>query len=298
VKKVLIAVSAAALALAGIAAAKTALPAKNALLGGGMIGTKFVHGAHHDVGYTSIRVDKKTGKSVHVYGEWPTACTSTNYVTAVFDTVVPLKADGTFAGSGVTPKNDVVPEGVSYRFSGKFLGPTAAQVVGSATFAFVSNGKSSKCASRNVRTEVRTTPKVTGTPSPKAGAAYYGNTSDTAAVALRVAANGKSVAQTAEEGWLDCKTPELKANGGPFLRNTSPPAAIGADGTFHGEETFDDSTGAFGAGTVAHIRSVLDGKFGATSVGGTWTVTADVVDQATNAAKDTCTRKVTWAASL
>src|SRR5262249_10222182 len=149
----LIAVSAAALALTGIAAAKTVLPHRNALLGGGTIGTKFVHGAHNDVGYTSIRVDKKTGKSVHLYGEWPTACKGIAPVVAIFDDVVPLKADGTFAGSGLVPANEVVPDGVKYQFAGRFVGATAAEVVGSAAFTFASDGKSHQCASKNVRTQ-------------------------------------------------------------------------------------------------------------------------------------------------
>ncbi len=138
-----------ALAGAALAAGAALLPAKNELLGGGTIGMHWVSSpkaGHPDVSYTTIRVDKKTGRSLHLYGEWTVPCSGRPAVTAVFDTVVPLKPDGTFTGRGTLPATDLIPKGMQYSFDGAFTSPTAARVTGAATFTFVENGKSSRCA--------------------------------------------------------------------------------------------------------------------------------------------------------
>src|SRR5262249_20910527 len=159
-------------------------------------------------------------------------------VHGIFDKVVPLAADGTFAGSGLVPASDVIPKGMRFRFTGSFAGPAAAHVTGALSFTFAGKGNPVSCAARRIETEARTAPKPPGTPAPKAAGAYYGTTADTGAVVLRVAADGTHVAQIGEEGWLDCSTKDLKQNA-PFIHNTSPAAAIAAGGTFSGEERFD-----------------------------------------------------------
>jgi len=295
-KLVVTAAAVAAIAGGSMAAADVGLPARNALLGGGAIGKTFARGAHGhpDVAYTSIRVDKKTGKTLHLYGEWPTACKGRSFVTGVFDTVTSLGADGSFTATGTYPKNAFTPKGIRFQLSGRFTSPTSATGTGKLSFTFASDGKTRTCGS-TTRFEVRTTPSVAGEPSPKPGAAYFGNTDDTFAVSLRVSRDGASVAQVAEEGWLECTVPTLKK--GVYVRNTSPAAAIAKDGSFHGVETFDDPV-SFGPGLVGKVHSEVAGAFGDGTVGGTWTVTSDVLDSKTHAKKGTCSGKVGWAASL
>lgn len=289
-----------ALAAAALSGAETELPPKNALLGGGAIGTTWVsnpRAGHPDVKYTTIRVNKQNGRSVHVYAEWPVRCQGRSPVTAIFDTVAPLKPDGTFARTGSLPKTAVIPDGLRFQLTGAFDGATAARVTGSASFAFTEDGKTSACSGSDIRTQVRLPGPAGGAPAPKRGAVYYGSTSDTGSVILRVAAGGRQVAQIGEEGWLDCKTAELKRNGGPFVQNTSPPATIRANGTFGGSEHFD-SLQPLLPGTVAHMTSRVTGRFGATTASGTWELQAVVVDEKTKKVEDTCQRKVTWRVSL
>jgi hypothetical protein len=286
----------AVLASTALSGGQSALPAKDELLGGGTMGPHFVSNrrlGHPDVRYTTIRVDKQTGKTIHLYGEWPVPCSNRAPVTAIFDAVVPLKTDGSFAGTGVLPKTAVIPKGLHYGFSGAFDSPTAAHVVGSARFTFAGDGKTSSCSGNGIRTQVRSPGNVEGRAAPKASAVYYGSTSDTGSIIFRVTPDGRHIAQIAEEGWLDCKTPRLKANGGPFLQNTSPPEPIKADGTFGGTERYD-STRELLPGTIAHITSSVTGKFGAATAGGTWELRATVVDRKTRKVRDTCSRRVTW----
>ena len=299
VAAIAVALAVSAWALGASVLGSSALPEKDALLGGGKIGPRFETRAalgHPDVAYTTIRIDKTSALSFHIYGEWPIPCKGRAAVTAIFDTDVELEPDGTFEATGLVPPSSIIPKGLKYNFSGAFTSATTAQLGGGASFAFVENGKRYQCAGSGVKTEVRVAPTVSGGPAPAPGATYYGTTSDTGAVLLRVTADGKGVAQIAEEGWLDCHTKELKKNGGPFIRNTSPPATIGAGGTFAGEERYD-AVNSFLPGTVTRIHSEIAGKFGASSVGGTWTVEAKVVDKKTGATSDTCKRKVTWTMS-
>ena len=269
-KVVCAALAAASLVVAAAATAAVVLPAKNAALGGGSIGAAFVRtaGGHPDVVRTILLVDEKDVRSVRVIAAWPTPCGGRTPVTAIFEQVVKVQPDGTFAGKGVVPETERTPGGVTFSISGALRSPTSAWVGGKAAFSFVENGATAACAGTVKRQEVRAAPAVAGKPAPKGGAAYFGATSDKGSVAVRVAAGGQRIAEAAEEGWLDCQTDELKQDGGPFHSNVTPPIAIRADGTFHGEERFD-SQYEWLPGTVGHMRSVLDGRFGATTVGGT-----------------------------
>ena len=292
---VALAVSASAL---GASFGGIGMPEKDALLGGGKIGQRFETRPHWASGrrLSTIRIDKTSALSFHIYGEWPIACKGRAAVTAIFDTDVDLKPDGTFEATGLVPPSSIHPEGASVQLQRRFHERSTGPGRRRRQLHVRRERQAVPVRRERGQTEVRVAPTVSGAPAPAAGASYYGTTSDTGAVLLRVTADGKGVAQIAEEGWLDCHTKELKKNGGPFIRNTSPPATIGAGGTFAGEEQYD-AVNSFLPGTVTTIHSEIAGKFGASSVGGTWTVEAKVVDKKTGATSDTCKRKVTWTMS-
>lgn len=278
------------LSVAGRAAgdSRAALPSPGALLGGGAVGERFVPLANYDLHFTTVSVNSD-GKSVKFYGDWNARCDGfRGAVTTVFFKQVDLKKDGTFKGKG--PLESTSAEG-TFTFEGRFKDPGSASGTGGVKFSFGSGGRSYRCDTGPVSWQVRTSVDRSGRARPLAGRSYYGNTSQRLPVVLRVSRDGRSVAEQAVLWDAHCK----KNVTGLGRATGSPPIAISSDGTFSFTERYTETYGAF----VARITSTHEGRFGRSTVAGTWRVKVDVRNGSTNVKADSCdSGLVRWAARL
>jgi hypothetical protein len=283
---------------AGAGAAYT--PAADALLGGGSVGAQRTTD-HLDVKFTTIRI-QKDGKSLHFYGDWIARCDGNLLVTANFDQIVPIAADGSFSGTG--PLNSEIADG-TFEFNGKLsrivLGGRsveAARGTGRVNFSFHPDpAQPHACDTTVVNWQARTSPTASGKATPRKGGSYYGNTSATFPVVMRVSSNGKQVVQTGLEFVLKCakrEQPSLEAD-------ITPTMAIGRNGSFVNVERYEERIRAaqiWGEGSVMKYTAVFRGKFGAWAVRGSLKVDATVV-ASDGTTLDTCSSgPLSFAASL
>jgi hypothetical protein len=289
------------IAYTAVAASDAFVPKKYALLGGGVLGAQRTT-THADVSWVTIRV-AKDGKSVHFYGDNLTGACSGGQapISTAGDLSVPLRADGSFAGSGPIAKS-AIADG-TFQFKGKLShlvvgGQKVEGATGTAQAEFTFHqdpSHPSTCKTPVIRWQARTNPKVTGSAVPRKGATYYGNNTDTSPVLIRVAPNGKQVVQAALEFVITCTSKKQ------LLQNdTVPTMTIKAGGTFSNTEAYDGNPQRvaldWGTGASAHYVATFKGKFGASSVGGSLNV---VVTVTKNGSKiDSCTSSTTFAASL
>jgi hypothetical protein len=288
------AVAVGAVAAAG-AGAQTTLPEGGTLYGGGTLGSTYrPNGAHLDVKFVTARVSDDV-KAVHFYGDLNSVCKGyKGAVTANFDAEVPLGADGTFTGSG-TKATQAHAKNLKYDFSGKFDGTSAASGTASATFTFLSEGKSYPCASGTARWQARSEVKDSDPkPAPAAGALYAGNNEQTYPFTLRVAQDAKQVAQLATETEVKCTGKKAPI----FYAVIAPPAPISADGAFVSTESWDAGAFFFGAGVKAKASQRVSGTFASTTASGTWKVDVVLTSVKTGKKTGSCTTgAVHWSAS-
>jgi hypothetical protein len=119
-----------------------------------------------------------------------------------------------------------------------------------------------------------------GRPQPRPGRAYFGNTTQRLPMVLRVARDGRSVAQQALMWNARCK----HSVAGLGRSTSSPKMSIHGDGTFGFTERYTETYGNF----VAHITSTHTGRFGISTAAGTWRVRVDVRNAKTNKRADSC----------
>jgi hypothetical protein len=275
-------------------------PPANALLGGGSVGTRTAPG-HADVKFTSIQISPD-GTRLHFYGDWNARCDGGGVVTASFDEIVRISADGSFSGTG--PVKSEVADG-TFEFRGKLsrvaLGGRsldAARGTGRVRFAFRPDAtRTHACDTAQVEWQARTTPKVTGKARPKNGGTYYGNTSDTLPFVMRVSPDGKQIVQAAALFVLDCNNrvePILDAE-------IAPATPIGRSGSFVSVERSEETVRAaelWGEGSVMKYVAVFHGKFGTWAVRGGLTVKATVTARDGTTVDICASRPLSFAASL
>jgi len=285
-------------ALAAVVAAAASLPlvpAPGELLGGGSIGAGPTAG-HADIAFTTVRV-AKDAKSVHVYADWPARCGDGRVVTANIDRVAPLRADGSFVAAGlVTSTSAVGSFEVEGRLERRSIGGRNIDAGAGSGRAELSarRGAATTCRTSTVRWQVRATPRVEGTPAPKAGAAYFGSDDQTDPVVLRVARNGRSLAQAGIEFGLDCEHRRFL-----FGSEIVPAARIASNGRFSTVRRYATvvTDPRFGNGRIARYTATFSGRFGASAVAGTLQVEVRVIS-AGGVPVDTCRSRTTFAASL
>jgi hypothetical protein len=289
--------TAAAVVVAAVAAAAALGAGKlpdRTLLGGGAIGPAYREVARFDVHHVSMRL-LAGGRKAHFYGDWNSRCAGFGApVTATFDQVVPIAADGSFTGTGPIPGD--LASG-TFTFAGRLSADRArASGSGHVEFAFRPNGgdaaRAYDCSAR-VSWQARTTPPAaTGKAAIALDRAYYGNTSQRYPFVLRSPRSGARAVPQASLMW-DAKCKVQKGGTGGYM--TSPPAALAGDGSFGYTERFDKT---FADGVVGHYTSKLEGRFGATSAAGTWRIQLRLVN-ADGTTRDTCdSGLIAWAAAL
>jgi hypothetical protein len=276
-----------------VAASPSSTPTHGQLLGGGSVGSRPAAG-HADVAYTTIRVSKD-GKSVHFYGDWPARC-ARGVATASIDRVIPLQPDGSFVGAGVL--NTAAAVG-TFELRGRLerrsiggLELDAGSGNGSAELAPRAPG-SATCRTGSVAWQVRAAPRIVGPPTPKPGAPYFGNDSDTDPVVLRVSPDGSSTVQAGLEFGLRCRYSRFR-----FASEIVPATPIGRDGRFSAVHRYTSTlAGSRYSGASARFTATLAGRFAASTVAGSLAVDVRITAR-TGALVDTCHARTSFTASL
>jgi hypothetical protein len=265
------------LVLASAASAPLAPPGE--LLGGGAIPENGTYGLH----FVTVRVTPD-GRRVKFYGDWNGACEGfTGAVTASFFKIAAIAKDGSFKGRG--PLDSAVAAG-PFSFQGTFTSPASAAGTGSVHFTFTPGpGRSYLCDTGTVAWQVRADRPLRGSPRPRPGAAYYGNTSQDLPFVLRVSPDGRSVVQAALLWNATC----AKSKAGLSSATFTPTAPI-SQGAFSTTQRYTD------AKLSGRVVSTDTGRFGQRAAAGTWHIHVDVVARRGGIA-DTCdSDRISWKA--
>jgi hypothetical protein len=270
------------------------VPKKNALLGGGWISPAYTGVTHPNLTLVNVRVSANS-KTANVYLDLTAPCQGTYsaYKVPVTVKAVPV-AGGTFSLKGQMHDQDPNSAG-QYTITGRFLSPTSAAGTASETFAYKNGGVMESCITPTIHWQARADTNMTsaaGKPALRKGAFYYGNTSQTYDMVLRLTPDGRHVAQAA--ALMDEHCSKDPAN---YVFHVDPVAslstAISANGSF--TDTVVIHNAAFttrdGVSASGELTEKMAGRFGASSVVGTWQVT-EVLHDSTGALIDTCTSKV------
>lgn len=259
------------------------------MLGGGNLGPTYAD-PQPNLHLTSVIVSPD-GRTLTVRGDWSARCgTQLRPVTASFTAEeVLLSSDGSFAASGAFS----APGGAgTYSLVGLFTAPSSVSGSGSARLTVQAGGAIVTCKTPALSWEARGGARLNGRPKPQARQSYYGLTTQSLPVVLRVSANRYRVAQAAVRWHASC-TATAEGLDGIAL---APPTAASTKGRF--SVTFS-SVDEPEQGRVSLTTSTLRGTYGTGNVGGTYESTTRVWDFSSGALLDTCsTGRVSWAARL
>jgi hypothetical protein len=268
--------------LIAAAPATAATPVARALYGGGASTTD---GDHAE--YTTVRVEKRA-KTLNLYGEWKVTCAGggqdLTYVTAEH---VPLKRNGSFAGTGTIKADGPLGSQTGrFRFSGRF---TAKHVVRGTAVATLQQtltaGGGAACTTGRFHFTAIDPTQRGAVATAKPDAQYYGSTSQSYPALVRLDAQGTGLRYASLEYELPCEGQQQPL----FLDERMPGQFItlGPDGHLTGTETFT-STATVG-GNRLDITATLDGSFGPEGLTGTWKLTGRILDAQTGEQIGTCT---------
>jgi hypothetical protein len=278
----------AALAL-GATTARGQAPLPGALLGGGRLGPRYID-PHVDAHLTSL-VTSADGTTVTFYGDWAARCPGlVEPMTASFVARdVPVAEDGSFAAAGEFSGEDF--DG-SYSVAGVFTEPRSATGSGRAVLTLHLGDQTITCTTPSVSWEARGGARLKGRAHPEPSGAYYGTTSETFPLVLRVSKSNRKLAQAALLWDAPCRA--LPDGVGGLA--VSSPTAIGKDGRFTVTFTIVEEPAA---DQVAVTTATLRGTFGNGNVAGTFQATARVQSLVDGSLLDSCsTGPVSWAARL
>ncbi|HEY8584946.1 MAG TPA: hypothetical protein VIL49_18450 [Capillimicrobium sp.] len=262
------------------APAAAATPVGGALYGGG---AETVDGDMPE--YTTIRV-QKGAERLNFYGEWALRCTGggedLSFVTAED---VRLRRDGSFSGEGaIEGEGPLGSQSGTFTFSGRFTARHIAKGVARADVdQTLTAGGGAACTTGRFRFTVIDAQQRGAIATPKAGAQFYGSTSQTYPALLRLDGRGRALTFASVEYELACEGAE------PLFLDERMPARfidLERDGTFSGTETFTDQ--ATVNGSPLEVTARLEGAFRRGKVRGTWRMTAVARDPATGAQTATC----------
>lgn len=253
-----------------------AIPPGGSLLGGGAIGSAFVPLSSYELHFTTVSMTAD-GKVARFYGDWNGRCEGWNgAVTASFYQEAKIGSDGRFSGRG--PLESTSAEGV-FTFDGAFTGAGSAAGTGRVKFTFIQGSNRYRCDTGEISWQARTSVDRFGRSDPRAGRAYFGNTTQRLPMVLRVSGDGRRIEQQAGMWNAKCK----KNIAGLGRTTSSPSFPIARNGTFGFTERYTEAYGAF----TAHIVSTHVGRFGLSTASGTWRVKVDVRD-ASGKRADSC----------
>ncbi len=283
---------AALLALAGAAVAWSAGPGKGAFFGGGQIEATYTAGFHPKLAWINLAVSKD-GKTVTAYGDWNAACTGYSAparASFVAKAIAP-KPDGSFTATGELSGANTTGH---YVLAGRFTSPTSAVGTGQAQFTFLSRGPQTsrkyECDTGTVNWQARDDAHSPsgGKPSPKANAVYYGNVRGSTGrlpFMLRVGSTGKTVEEATALVDARCtQDPSYYAHADPIFAHVK----IKPGGTFTGRTAYTDSLLGKGFGQEGRVTMSIGGRFGGSTVTGTWRVAVKIVFSSTGKLVDSC----------
>ena len=188
------------------------------------------------------------------------------------------KAAANGGGPGLTQTGGVT-------FSGRFVAPGVVKGTASATadLTFADGSPTQHC----VKNKIPFTAVVPGAPAtsgtPKGGASFFGNTSDTLPTLLRLKQNGKDVLQASLEFGPHC---DVAKNTTPLTNETMFGNLIKATKNgFKGHEDYTSTVYVSGQEWRFHVDLTATYGF---PMRGRWTIRMEVIDQATGQQVDTC----------
>lgn len=270
------------------------VPKRNALLGGGWIAPAYAGASHPNLTLVNIRIGANS-KTANVYLDLTAPCQGTYSAFKVPVTVknVPV-VTGTFTLSGQMRDQDSNSAG-QYTITGRFLSPTSAAGTASETFAYKNGATTESCITPTIHWQARADANLSsapGKPAVRKGAFYYGNTSQTYDMVLRLTPDGRHVAGAA--ALMDEHCSKDPAD---YVFHIDPVAslstAISSKGAFTDTVVIHNAAFTTRDGVAANgeLTEKMSGHFGASSVAGTWQVT-EVLHDTSGAYLDTCTSKV------
>jgi hypothetical protein len=277
------------LAGAAVAAAGGVSPFKEALLGGGSIEASFRQGFHPKLAWINLAVGKD-GRTVTAYGDWNASCKGLAPPARASFTTKPftLRPDGTFTVVGDLAASNTAGH---YALTGRFTSATSAAGSGQSQFTFAADdGKRYDCDTGNVKWQARDDVHAGagGKAAPKAGAVYYGNThgpNGRLPLVLRVGRSGRTLEEAA--GLVDArctKDPSYYVHADPIFARVK----IRPDGSFTSSPSYTDSLVGKQQGQEGRVTMTVKGKFGKTTVSGTWRVDVKIVVSGSGAPVDSC----------
>jgi hypothetical protein len=280
----------AALVAAAVATSGNALPARGTLLGGGAVTPGYNPTGGYGLGFVSLAVAHRDGRTVVFYGDWNGNCPGyAGPVTATFVQRVAIRPDGSFSGSGAVPSTVAVG---TFSFEGHFTGPAGAEGTGRVVFKYKPGNVTYSCDTGKVTWQARADAGASGKPRPKPNGTYFGGTSQTLPIVLNLTPDGTAIAQAALLWNVQCQ----RNKSGIGRGTVSPPVSLDR-GSFSATSQYDDL--GIQPGVIAHVTSARSGRFGAVSATGTWRIHIELRTSANNQLIDVCdSGLVRWHASL
>ena len=284
---------------AAVAWSAGAKPGKGSFFGGGQIEAKYAPGFHPKLAWINLAV-AKDGKTLTAYGDWNASCAgypAPARASFVAKAIAP-KANGSFVAVGDLTDSHTAGH---YVLAGKFTSPTSAVGTGQSQFTFAApDGKQYDCDTGQVAWQARDdahTPSG-GKAALKANTVYYGNVHGATGrlpFVLRVGSTGKTVEEAAALVDARCtKDPNYYAHADPIFAHVK----IKPDGSFTSRSAYTDSLLGKSTGQEGRVTMTVSGKFGRSTVAGTWQVDVKIVLSASGSLVDSCSSgKMTFKAA-
>jgi hypothetical protein len=227
---------------------------------------------------------------VTAYGDWNASCAGLAAPARASFTAkaIALKPDGSFVAVGDLGAANTAGH---YALTGKFTSPTSATGTGQSQFTFAApDGKHYDCDTGEVKWQAREDSRAAsgGKPALKAGTVYYGNThgpNGRLPFVLRVGPGGKTIEEAAALVDAQCKQDaSYFVHVDPIFAHVN----VSSDGSFASAPSYTDSLLGRKPGQEGHVSMAIKGKFGRTTVSGTWQVKVKLELSASGAVLDTC----------
>jgi hypothetical protein len=198
-----------------------------------------------------------------------------------------IAADGSFAVNGTATQDPSPAETIktTYKLSGKFTGPGAAEGTITATIVRSLEGAETTCRSGTVAFAVRRATSGLGTPGAPPAARYYGTTSQRGGgpnrpIVLRISADGRRVTRALFGESVKCSDGRLATGIEAPRTNIS----LDARGRVTDHERFDITEGE----TVTHVNDHFTAELGSRGARGTFSLSDRTADRASNTTIQTC----------
>jgi hypothetical protein len=179
-----------------------------------------------------------------------------------------------------------------YALTGKFTTPTSATGTGQSQFTFAApDGKEYDCDTGNLKWQARDDAHSPsgGKAALKPNAVYYGNVRGSTGrlpFLLRLDATGTTIEEATALVDARCtKDTSYYVHVDPIFARVQ----VGAGGTFTSRPSYTDSLAGKTSDQEGRVTMIVFGRFGKSTVAGTWRVDVKIVQRSTGALVDSCT---------